>query len=67
MHKDILADKLTEERFFVDSTVRGFHIYVQRTKRLPIVMQQSQFMCYALIELDKQLVHKLVWLHKTRG
>ena len=38
---------------------------LQRVKRLPSLMQQSQFTCYPPIDLDKRLEHKLVWLCET--
>ena len=50
MHKKIMADKLTEERFCVDSAVREFHIY--KELRDCLVSQQCQFMHYPLINLD---------------
>lgn len=55
--KDVMNDKLK----FCSEKISC----LQRVKRLPSLMQQSQFTCYPLIDLDKRLEHKLVWLCKT--
>ena len=60
MLKDIMANKLTEERFYSKRI-----LYLQRIQRLPS-LTESQFMGYPLIDLDKQMVHKLVRLCETR-
>ena len=56
-----MADKLAEEIFCSERVS-----YLQRIKRSPSLLQQGQFTCYPLIDVDKWLAHKLVWLHETR-